>query len=85
MATIVCDVGRVRADAGAVGSLARLELAARRSGCGLRLRNASRELCELVVFMGLEGVLSVEPGREAEEREQRLGLEEERQLADPAV
>ena len=38
--------------------LARLQLAATRSGCRVRLRNASAELLELVDFMGLEHVLA---------------------------
>jgi ABC-type transporter Mla MlaB component len=53
----VCDVRGVKADAVAVDALARLQLAARRYGCRIRLRNASDELRELVVFMGLEDVL----------------------------
>jgi hypothetical protein len=40
-----------------VDALARLQLAARRTGCQVRLRNASTELLELVAFMGLRDVL----------------------------
>jgi hypothetical protein len=47
----------VDADAVTVDALARLQLAARRHGCRVRLRRASRELGELVAFMGLEDVL----------------------------
>ena len=57
-AVVVCEVGTVEPDAVTVDALARLQLAARRSGCGIRLRNASRELLELVAFMGLEDVLA---------------------------
>jgi ABC-type transporter Mla MlaB component len=53
----VCDVAGVPADAVCVDALARLQLAARRSGCQVRLRNASAELRELVGFMGLTDVL----------------------------
>jgi ABC-type transporter Mla MlaB component len=40
-----------------VDALARLQLGARRSGCTVRLANASRELLELVELMGLTDVL----------------------------
>jgi ABC-type transporter Mla MlaB component len=53
----LCDVAGVPADAVCVDALARLQLAARRNGCRVRLRNASDELRELVVFMGLRDVL----------------------------
>jgi ABC-type transporter Mla MlaB component len=53
----LCDVSNVGVDAVAVDALARLQLAARRHGCQVRLRNASNELCELVSFMGLSDVL----------------------------
>jgi ABC-type transporter Mla MlaB component len=52
-----CDVRGVEADAVAVDALARLQLAARRHGCHVRLRHASRELLELLAFMGLREVL----------------------------
>ena len=52
-----CDVSGVQADAVTVDALARLQLAARRYGCQVRLRNASGELLELVAFMGLRDVL----------------------------
>ena len=52
-----CDVGGVDVDAVTVDALARLQLAARRHGCQVRLRNASAELVELVDFMGLRDVL----------------------------
>jgi hypothetical protein len=40
-----------------VDALARLQLAARRRGCQIRLRYASAELLDLVAFMGLADVL----------------------------
>ena len=52
-----CEVQRVGADAVTVDALARLQLAARRRGCQVRLRGASAELRELVGFMGLSAVL----------------------------
>jgi len=64
--------------------LARLHLAARRCGVGLRLRYVSDELRELIRFCGLEEALGLEPRREPEEREQRVRVEEERDLDDPS-
>ena len=52
-----CDVRGVVPDAVCVDALARLQLAARRNRCEVRLRHASPELLELVAFMGLEDVL----------------------------
>ena len=83
--TLVCDVHALAPDAAAVDALARLQLAARRVGLDVRLRNASTELCCLIDFCGLGEVLRVEPGGEPEEREDRLGAEKERELGDPPV
>ena len=52
-----CDVDGVEPDAVTVDALARLQLAARRTGCQVRLRNASAPLRELVELMGLADVL----------------------------
>jgi ABC-type transporter Mla MlaB component len=57
----LCDVTGVEPGVATVDALARLQVAARRRGCSVRLRGASDALLELVVFMGLENVL-VEPG-----------------------
>ena len=54
----LCDVSDADADAVTVDALARLQLAAHRSGCQVRLLNASHELRTLVAFMGLQDVLS---------------------------
>jgi anti-anti-sigma regulatory factor len=83
--TIVCDVGALPPEAAAVEALARLQLAARRVGLEIRLCRASTELRDLLVFCGLEDVLRVEVDGQSEEREDRLGAEEERELDDPAV
>jgi ABC-type transporter Mla MlaB component len=56
-----CEVAGVDADAVAVDALARLALAARRRGCGVRLCGASEELLALVAFMGLADVLREGP------------------------
>jgi ABC-type transporter Mla MlaB component len=52
------DVDGVPADAVTVEALARLQLAAKRTGCRVRLRNASSDLRDLVAFMGLSDVLT---------------------------
>ncbi len=83
-----CDVGALPSSALTVDVLARLELAARRRGRRIRLHNASRELEELVAFMGLAGVLrwaSVEPGWQPEKREEPLGVEKRVQADDPVA
>jgi ABC-type transporter Mla MlaB component len=54
---VVCDVCGVDPDAVTVDALARLQVAARRQGCQVRLRHASDELRALVEFMGLTAVL----------------------------
>ncbi len=54
----LCDVAGVAADAVTVDALARLQLAARRHRCLIRLRSASDELRDLVAFMGLDDVLT---------------------------
>ena len=55
---VLCDVAGVEPDAVTVDALARLQLAAQRRGCRVRLRGASPELLELVEFMGLRDVLA---------------------------
>jgi hypothetical protein len=82
--TIVCEVGALAPDAVAVDALARIQLVARRLGLEIRLRHASNELQELLTFVGLGDVLRVEMEGEAEQREQGVGVEEERELDDPA-
>jgi ABC-type transporter Mla MlaB component len=56
-AVAFCDVAGVEPDAVTADALARLQLAARRRGCVVRLRGASSELLELLAFMGLVDVL----------------------------
>jgi ABC-type transporter Mla MlaB component len=53
----LCDARGVEPDAVTIDALARLQLAARRHGCQVRLRHASPELLELLDFMGLTDVL----------------------------
>jgi ABC-type transporter Mla MlaB component len=59
-----CDVAGVEPDAVTVDALARLQLAATRRGCAIRLCNASSPLLELVDLMGLSNVLCEERSRE---------------------
>jgi ABC-type transporter Mla MlaB component len=84
--TIVCDVSALsEPDLRTIDALAHLQLAARRLDAEIVLHGAPRELAELIVFAGLENVLLLEPRGQPEEREQRLGLEEEGELDDPAI
>jgi anti-anti-sigma regulatory factor len=55
---VLCDVSGALPDAATVDVLARLHLSVRRRGYALRLCNASPQLCELIDFMGLSGVLT---------------------------
>ena len=62
-AVVACDVAGVDPDAVTVDALARLQLAARRRRCEVRLCNASADLLELVELMGLSNVLGEEVRR----------------------
>jgi len=55
---VYADVSGVEPDAVCVDALARLQLAAKRYGCQVHLRNATPELRELVALMGLADVLT---------------------------
>ena len=55
---VMCDVEGVGPDAVTVDALCRLQVAARRHACQVRLRGASDELLELIAFMGLTEVFS---------------------------
>ena len=85
---VLCDVsGLAGLDAVAVDALARLQLTALRLGRRVCVRNASNELQQLLVFIGLAEVcgLTLELERQAEQWEQRLRVEEEAELDDPPV
>jgi ABC-type transporter Mla MlaB component len=90
-AVVVCDVAALdRPDAATVEALARLQLAARRSGCRVRLRHACGALRDLLELMGLSEVVpcsgsDLEPGRQVEEGEPPGGVEEERDPIDPVT
>lgn len=70
------------ADLVVVDGLARLQLAARRLGCSIRLQDACPELRALVDLVGLADVLRVEVVGEAEGGEQ-LRIQEVVQPGDP--
>jgi ABC-type transporter Mla MlaB component len=54
----LCDVTGLAADLVSIDALARLQLAARRYRCLIRLRGASDQLRELIAFMGFQDVLT---------------------------
>ncbi|MFG2196288.1 STAS domain-containing protein [Streptomyces sp. NPDC048639] len=81
--TVTLDVGTLVApDVLTLEALARLQLTARRMGRRIRLRHAGDELRCLLAASGLAEVLPVcpvlrvEPGRQAEQREEPGGVEE---------
>jgi anti-anti-sigma regulatory factor len=82
---MVCDVSALASDAGTIDGLARLQLILKRRGFELRLCEVPDDLRELLELCGLGDVLRVEVVGQPEEREDRLGVEEERQLDDPPV
>ncbi len=57
---VICDVSDLEPDLVAVEALARLQLTARRLGCGLRLRGPSRALEQMLALCGLCDVLPIE-------------------------
>jgi hypothetical protein len=87
----VCDVSAlVDADVATVGALAWLQLAARRRGCRVVFQRAPPGFCELVELMGLGDALptgssAFEARRQAEQREQPSGVQEEADPGDPPV
>jgi hypothetical protein len=70
---------------GFVDVLARLQVVARRHGYELSVVDTGEEVRCVIELAGLSAVLALEPRRQAEEREQGLGVEEEGQLDDPVA
>ena len=68
-----------------IDRLACLQLAAQRSGGQVELVDAQPCLLELLDLCGLAEVLHVEMGRQAEQREDPRGVQEEGELPDPAA
>jgi hypothetical protein len=86
---LVLDARELEADVATVDLLARITLEARRAGAGVRVQHASDELRDLLALAGLADVVPclddsvVEPRRQAEHREELLGVEEEGDRSDP--
>ncbi|MFJ8536372.1 STAS domain-containing protein [Streptomyces sp. NPDC093591] len=79
---VVCDVGGLGPPGlGAVDLLARLQLAARRAGGRIRLRDPDPALHALLDLVGLRFEKEGEP----EQREPALGVEEAVESGDPAL
>ena len=83
--TIVLDLSTLAPSVSTIDVLARFQLAARRRGRRVRLRDPSDDLRQLIAFAGLNDVLRVESVGQPEQREQRLRVEEERELDDPTA
>jgi hypothetical protein len=90
--TVVCDVGDlVGPDLVAMDALARMQLVARSGGRTIRLLRARPDLLELLELCGLWDVVPAEPGSgveavgQPEEREERGGVEERVDPADPVA
>ena len=87
---VTVDCAQVgRPDMATIDRLARIRLAAQRRGRRLRLVHPTPLLLELICLCGLgyelTGELGVEVEGQAEQREKPVGVEEERELADPPV
>jgi hypothetical protein len=82
---ITLDCASLGSDVTAVDLVARIQLAACRCGVEVRLENPSQSLAELIGFCGLAGALGGEVERQAEEREESRGVQEERELGDPTL
>lgn len=83
---ITVDCGAVREPtASTIDQIARLQLAARRCGCDLELKDVHPHLLGLIDLAGLAAVLRVEAERQAEQREDPCRVEEEGELGDPSV
>ena len=76
-------MGPATIDLGLVDEVARWQLAARRAGCSIWLRDADRELLALLDLCGLRG-LGLEVVREPEGPEQ-VRVEEAVEPGDPAI
>lgn len=91
--TVVCDVSAVTStDLVTLDALARMQLAARRAGGRIRLRDPSPALAMLLGLTGLDGILTtadtsgVQMLRDPEQREPPLAeVEEAVETGDPAL
>ena len=72
-------------DLALVDALARLQLEALRAGYRVVVADAPDDVTQLICFVGLGETLGVDARRQPEEREEHVGVEEERQLPDLPV
>lgn len=80
---VLCDLsGATSPSAATVEALARLRLLARRHGRRFQALHPCDELRDLLTLVGLE-VLLLEPEGQPEQREQRLGVQEEGDPTEP--
>ncbi len=85
-ACLVLDCGPLqRPTFATIDQIARLQVAVRRRGCRLELRNANPCLCELIGFAGLSELLRVEPRWQAEEGKEPRSVQEEGELRYPSA
>jgi STAS domain len=83
---LVCDVRGVdRPTVVTVEAICRLRLSARRHGLTVRLRGASVELLDLLGLCGIPPGSVLEDERDAEQREEARGVQEERDPRDPVA
>ena len=83
MLPVPLDCAQLHADdARLINAVARCYLNARRNGATARVMNVDPAMLELLRLCGLAEVLGVEPRRQAEEGEQSIGVEEERDVRD---
>ena len=83
---VVLDCSSItHSDLTTVQHIARLRLCLKSSGCELCLYEPDEELLALLALAGLSGVLGVQVQRQAEQREEPSGIEEEGEFPDPAA
>ena len=68
-----------------IDQMARLQLAARRCGCTLELKDVNPRLLELIGFVGLGALLRVDARGQAEQWKEPRRVEEEGELGDLSV
>jgi hypothetical protein len=81
--TVILNCARLEPSLEAIDYIARLRVGLRLGGCALCLANTSPGLRELIDLAGLAAVLGVQVQRQAEQREEPGGVQEEGDLSDP--
>src|SRR4051794_4900021 len=77
---VLCDVGDCEPDLVALAALTRLQLAARRRGCQVRLARATGEMLALVAFLGLARTLPADGVAQRDEPARESALVEQVQV-----